>query len=55
MLLIFVLLILFFGLGGGYWGYTTYGPRGGFGIVGLLILLLLLFYFFGGGPYWRHW
>ena len=48
MLLILILLLLIFGLGGGYYGYNRWGYNGGLGIVGLLVVILLLFWLIGG-------
>ena len=47
MLLLIILLILIFGLGGPYYGYNNYGPTGG--LVPLIILVVILFLIFGGG------
>jgi Protein of unknown function (DUF3309) len=46
MLLVIVLLLLFFGLGGGYYGYSRWGPRGG-GMVGTIVLILVILYLVG--------
>jgi hypothetical protein len=48
MLWIIILVLLLFGLPGGFYGYNHWGAGGGLGIVGLVLLVLLLFYFIGG-------
>jgi hypothetical protein len=42
----FVLLLLFGG-GGGYYGYSRWGPRGGLGVVGTVLLILVILYLVG--------
>jgi hypothetical protein len=50
MLILIILLVVIFGLGGGYWGHRTWGANNGFAgpgiglgtmVVILLVLLLL--------------
>ena len=50
MILLIVVVVLIFGLGGGYWGHTQYGASNtfagpGIGIGTILVILLLLFLF----------
>jgi hypothetical protein len=48
-----VIVIVLFGLGGGYYGYSSgYYGRGGFGGIGLIVGVLLLVLLFGGGRIW---
>lgn len=48
MLLLIIVLILVFGLGGGYYGHTLYGPVGGTGIgLGTVLLIVLILYLLG--------
>jgi len=47
MLLLIIILILVFGLGGGYWGYSQWGPNGGFGILGTILVIVLVLYLLG--------
>jgi len=48
MLIWIILLILVFGLGGSYWGHSTYGGWGGPGIgLGTILVILLIAYFMG--------
>ena len=49
LLLVLVRLLLFGGLGGGYYAHTAYGPQGLGGVLGLVLLILLLVWLFGGG------
>jgi hypothetical protein len=42
MLLIIIILVLVFGVGGGYWGNRQWGPGGGLGVVGLILVILLI-------------
>jgi hypothetical protein len=52
MLLILIVLLLVFGLGGGYYGHTNnWGYQGGIGIGGILLLILILWLVFGGDGY----
>jgi len=45
MLLLIIVLVLVFGLGGGYYGNSRWGPSGGAGIgVGTIVLILLIAY-----------
>jgi len=49
MIILLILLLLVFGCGGGYFGYSRWGNQGGFGIgLGTILLILLLFYCFKG-------
>jgi len=48
MLLLIVILILLFGVGGGYYGHTRWGPSGGAGIgLGTIVVILLIAYMLG--------
>lgn len=47
---VLLLLLLIMSLGGGYWGYSRYGVRGGIGPVGVFTLLILILYFTGNLP-----
>jgi hypothetical protein len=47
-MLIIIVLLLVFGLPGGWYANRTWGSRGGFGVGGLIILILVLFWLFGG-------
>lgn len=48
MLLLIVLLVLVFGVGGGYYGHTRWGPSGGAGTgLGTILLILLIAYMLG--------
>jgi hypothetical protein len=48
MILLIIILILVFGLGGGYYGHTRWGPRGGAGIsLGTILVILLIAYLLG--------
>jgi hypothetical protein len=47
MLLLIIVLILLFGVGGGYYGYNQWGPSGGFGIVGTILLIVPILYLLG--------
>ena len=49
MVLLISLVVLLLCDGGGYWGYNTYGPGGGLGIVGVVLLILVLLLLLGGG------
>ena len=45
-----MIVIVLFGFGGGYYGYSSgYYGRGGFGGIGLIVVILLLVLLFGGG------
>lgn len=50
MILLVILLVLVFGIGGGYWGHSTWGETNGYagpgiGVGTILFLLLILFLF----------
>jgi hypothetical protein len=48
MLLLIVILILLFGVGGGYYGHTRWGPSGGAGMgLGTILVILLIAYMLG--------
>jgi hypothetical protein len=48
MLIIIIILILVFGLSGGYYGHTRWGPGGGAGIgLGTILSILLIAYMLG--------
>ena len=48
MLILIVILLLVFGLGGGYYGHSRWGPRGGAGIgLWTILLILLIAYMLG--------
>jgi len=48
MLLLIIVLVLVFGLGGGYWGNTQYPGWGGPGFgLGTILLILLILYLLG--------
>jgi hypothetical protein len=48
MLMLIIILLLIFGLGGGYYGHTRWGPRGGAGIgLGTILLILLIAFMLG--------
>ena len=42
------MLVLLFGGGGGYYGYSQWGAGGGLGIFGTVLLVALVVYMFGG-------
>jgi hypothetical protein len=52
MLILIIVVVLLFGLGGGYWGHRQYGetaPYAGPGIgIGTILLILLVLYLLGG-------
>jgi hypothetical protein len=48
MLLLLVILLLVFGCGGGYYGYSRWGTGGGLGIVGTVVLVAVVVYLLGG-------
>lgn len=48
MLLLIVVLVLVFGLGGGYYGYNQGGPAWGGGILGTVLLIVLILWLLGG-------
>ena len=48
MLILITVFLLVFGLGGGYYGHTRWGPGGGAGIgLGTILLILLIAYMLG--------
>jgi hypothetical protein len=47
MLILIILLVLLFG--GGFFGYSRYGTRGGMGIGGVILVILLAWLLLGGG------
>lgn len=47
MLILLLLLLLMFG--GGTFGYSRYGHRGGLGIGGVVLVVLLVWLLLGGG------
>jgi hypothetical protein len=47
-LVLLLIILLLFGGGGGYYGYRSYGYRGGLGIFGVVLFILILVYLFGG-------
>jgi hypothetical protein len=48
MLILIIILLLIFGLGGGYYGHTRWGPSGGAGIgLGTILVILLIAYLLG--------
>lgn len=49
MTLLLVILIVVLLLGGGF-GYRSYGPRGGLGIVGAILLVVLVLWLLGALP-----
>jgi hypothetical protein len=55
MLLLIIILILVFGVGGGYWGHTNWGstaPLAGPGIgLGTILVILLVLYLLGVLPH----
>jgi hypothetical protein len=44
MLLLIIVLVLVFGLGGGYVGYSRWGTGGGVSVLGIVLLVVLLLY-----------
>jgi hypothetical protein len=42
MLVLIIVLVLVFGVGGGYYGNRQWGPGGGFGIVGVILVILII-------------
>jgi hypothetical protein len=46
-LLLIILLVLLLAGGGGYWGYSTWGPSGGFGVLGTVLLIVLVLWLVG--------
>lgn len=48
MLLLIIVLLLVFGVGGGYYGHTRWGYRGGAGVgLGTILLVVLVAYLMG--------
>lgn len=48
MLLLIIILVLLFGLGGGYYGHARWGPTGGAGTgLGTILVILLIAYMLG--------
>jgi len=48
MILLIILLVLFFGVGGGYYGHSRWGPSGGASMgLGTILLIVLLIYMLG--------
>jgi len=48
MLLLLIVLLLVFGVGGGYYGRNRWGNSGGFGVgLGTIVVVLLLAYMLG--------
>jgi hypothetical protein len=48
MLLLIIILILLFGTGGGYYGHSRWGRRGGAGVgLGTVLMILLVAYLLG--------
>ncbi len=48
MLLLLIVLLLVFGVGGGYYGYGRWGSRGGTGIgLSTILVILLVAYMLG--------
>lgn len=48
MLLLVIILLLVFGLGGGYYGHSRWGPTGGAGTgLGAVLVILLIAYMLG--------
>ncbi|MGB8539561.1 MAG: hypothetical protein WCD57_24265 [Acidobacteriaceae bacterium] len=48
MLLLIIVLVLLFGVGGGYYGNSRWGTGGGIGIFGVVLIIAALVYMFGG-------
>ena len=49
MLILIIVLLLFGGIGGGWYGHQNYGPWGGGGIgLGTILIILLIAYLLGG-------
>jgi hypothetical protein len=48
MLLLIIVLLLVFGVGGGYYGHSRWGPSGGAGTgLGTILAILLIAYMLG--------
>jgi hypothetical protein len=48
MLLLIIVLVLLFGVGGGYYGNSRWGTGGGIGIFGVVLIIGVLVFLFGG-------
>jgi hypothetical protein len=48
MLLLVIVLVLLFGVGGGYYGRSRWGTGGGIGIFGVILIIAALFFVFHG-------
>lgn len=53
MILLLIILLLVFGLPGGWYGYNNWGRCPGIGII-LLVILVVLLLGYGGCPYLPH-
>jgi Protein of unknown function (DUF3309) len=52
MLLLLIVLILLFGVGGSWYSHTNnWGVPGGTGVVGLVVIIIVLWLLFGGDGY----
>jgi hypothetical protein len=51
MILLLIILLLVFGLPGGWYGYNNWGRGPGIGIILLVLLVVLLLGYGGGCPY----
>lgn len=48
MLLLILVLVLLFGLGGGYYGHNRWGPSGGASIgIGTIVAIVVVLYLLG--------
>jgi hypothetical protein len=47
MLLLIIVLLLVFGVGGGYYGHSRWGPGGGLGVIGTVLVIALILYLLG--------
>ena len=54
MILLIIILLLVFGLPGGWYGYQRWGQGPGIGIILLVLLVVLLLGYGGGCPYPMH-
>jgi hypothetical protein len=48
MLLLIIVLVLLFGVGGGYYGHSRWGMGGGVSIFGVVLIIAVLYFVFGG-------